>query len=554
MPQQRFKVIFRGELAAGFTRTQVRDNLQKLCNFNAATATRMLYGQTVILKADIDQAAAERIRTAMASAGAICSVEPVEALPTATAASNPANPPDGAPSLPTDSCNATPTIAPPLAEKGDDAGGSAQLRWLFRELPKLVRAGILSEEAAVRLRLHYAAIPPPRRSSLALIICAVLGALLVGLGIILIFAHNWSEFSRPARTILSLTPLLLAQILTAWVIERKSGSIPWREGAAAFLITAIGAGIALIGQTYHLSDDLARFLLTWMLLVLPLIFLLQSTTAAALYWIGITAWAILTPYTAGTTAVFWLLLALPGWLLWQLWHRKERPLARIWLLWVLALCLIAAVSYAGQGRASRLLPTHFGLLFALYYLIDRAWMTKERTFGHRPFLLFGTFGTVFLGLALTFKSMARWSILSIPVEHSYRLFASATFSLLFVAYLLMLLYLGFRRRDLGILPFGVIGALMLLVQFAPYEWSGSVALFFNAYLLLLGGAALAAGLRQARLAKINGALAILALLLTARFFDTNLPYTVKGLAFVAVGVSFLSVNLLLRRRSQEVTA
>jgi hypothetical protein len=35
----------------------------------------------------------------------------------------------------------------------------------------------------------------------------------------------------------------------------------WREGTATFLVFAVGAAIALIGQTYHLPGDLGSFLL-----------------------------------------------------------------------------------------------------------------------------------------------------------------------------------------------------------------------------------------------------------------------------------------------------
>ena len=69
-------------------------------------------------------------------------------------------------------------------------------RWLCTEIPRWVRSGILSEEGAERLRALYGWPEGGRIRNVALIICAILRSVLVGSGIILLFAHNWSECLR----------------------------------------------------------------------------------------------------------------------------------------------------------------------------------------------------------------------------------------------------------------------------------------------------------------------------------------------------------------------
>ena len=71
-----------------------------------------------------------------------------------------------------------------------------EVRWLYTEISTWVRSGILSEEGAERLRTLYGEPEGGRIRNVALIICAILGSVLVGSGIILLFAHNWSGYLR----------------------------------------------------------------------------------------------------------------------------------------------------------------------------------------------------------------------------------------------------------------------------------------------------------------------------------------------------------------------
>ena len=70
----------------------------------------------------------------------------------------------------------------------------------------------------------------------------------------------------------------------------------------------------------------------------------------------------------------------------------------------------------------------------------------------------------------------------------------------------------------------------------------------NLYLLLLGGLMLRDGLQGGQLPRINAGLGILSALIAARFFDSQLPFTVRGLLFIVIGCAFLAVNLLVKRR------
>jgi dipeptide/tripeptide permease len=60
------------------------------------------------------------------------------------------------------------------------------------------------------------------------------------------------------------------------------------------------------------------------------------------------------------------------------------------------------------------------------------------------------------------------------------------------------------------------------------------------------------GLREDRLGLVNGGMLMLAGLIITRFFDSDLGFVVRGLAFIVVGVGFLAANMVLIRRKGAV--
>lgn len=146
---------------------------------------------------------------------------------------------------------------------------SRSIRWLFTELSGLVSDGVFDEVTADRRRQRY---PEPRSLSgarLAVIICAVFGALLIGSGVILLLAHNWEHLGRPARTVIAILPLVVCQVIAGWVLVRRGESTAWREGSATLPTQAPATAIALVNQTHHTGDELEPFLRRWSLLLAP---------------------------------------------------------------------------------------------------------------------------------------------------------------------------------------------------------------------------------------------------------------------------------------------
>jgi hypothetical protein len=107
-----------------------------------------------------------------------------------------------------------------------------------------------------------------------------------------------------------------------------------------------------------------------------------------------------------------------------------------------------------------------------------------------------------------------------------------------------------RRRLAGSM-FGAMPVVAAIGYFTASGREGGVLLatiLFDIFLLVLGVGTLWRGLREDRLGAVNSGMLMLAALIVVRFFDSDLGFVVRGLAFIGVGIGFLATNVVLIRR------
>ena len=183
---------------------------------------------------------------------------------------------------------------------------------ILNELRHLIHAEVITEETAQKIKDYYKA-QPTQPSNRLFIVFAILGALLVGLGIVLILAHNWDVLPKSIKLAVGSFPLLAAQVLAGYVLIKKPEGAAWREGSGTFLVFAIAICISIVSQVYNIEGDLDGFLLTWMCLALPISYVLRSSFASLLVILGITWYACEVGYFnyPNTNApAYWILLVL----------------------------------------------------------------------------------------------------------------------------------------------------------------------------------------------------------------------------------------------------
>src|SRR3954469_7771767 len=113
---------------------------------------------------------------------------------------------------------------------------------LEKELELLEKEGVISPEVAGNIRAYYQAKSANPHNRL-FVVFAILGAILVGLGIILIIAHNWDELTRPVKVFFAFLPLVAGQLFCGFTLLKRSNDQGWKEGSSVFLFFSVGASI-----------------------------------------------------------------------------------------------------------------------------------------------------------------------------------------------------------------------------------------------------------------------------------------------------------------------
>jgi len=419
---------------------------------------------------------------------------------------------------------------------------------LQKDINELKEAGIISGDTAEAISRFY-----ENRKSQApnrlVTVFAVLGASLIGLGIILILAHNWDELGRGVKTLFCFLPLLAGQVACAYTLLRKAESTAWRESSSAFLFLSIGASISLVAQVYHLSGDFSNFMLTWVLLGLPLVYLLKASFTALLYLCGISVFAGSAGYSPAFNSqaqLYWLLLAaiLPHCA--QLVRQAPEGGFTKAFAWFLAISLstsLVAVSHVHE----ELLLTAYMNLFALLFLFSTPGMPAAHNAS--GFRVIGLLGMVVLLILTSFKDF--WEGIRTKIYD----FA----------------FVGLEPGFLAGLCFGILALVLLrrmlksqkLSELSPFSWvfiaftgvyyfgcyPKLAAVLINLLTLSVGILTVVRGTRQNHLGILNFGLATISALVICRFFDTDLSFVVRGVLFVSLGLGFFAANYqLLKKR------
>lgn len=432
------------------------------------------------------------------------------------------------------------------------------IRWLRSELPGLVSEGVLDEGTADRLRERYPEPPSLSGARLAVIICAVFGALLVGSGVILLLAHNWEHLGRPARTVIAILPLVVSQVIAGWVLVRRGESTAWREGSATLLTLALATAIALVDQTYHTGDDLESFLWRWSLLLAPVPWLLNSSSAAMIFLASLTWWA--GAAKADRLEVIWLwpvaLAVVPH--LVSVLREDRRGLRAANLQWACAIFLTIAAALGLEWRVPGLWILVYTGLFALMIAVGTAGRRDEERLWRRPFEVVGTAGSLVLWLILSFDEPWRhigWN--HIHDDERFHQAASLFDVVLAVGLPLaaaaaVAMILDRRRHALAMLwtisvpVAAVVWPLVAASERTDARWVAALA--FNLILFGVGIATITSGVRSQKLGTVNLGMVVVAALVVVRFFDVEIGFIAKGLAFIAVGIGFLAANVVMSKR------
>lgn len=421
---------------------------------------------------------------------------------------------------------------------------------VLNELDALLEAGVITEVEAGRIRQYYAQKLPPESNKLV-IVFGILGSLLVGMGLVLIIAHNWDTLPKPAKLGIGLFPLFITQAACGYLLWKKSTSVAWREGVSVFLMFAIATAIAIVSQVYNMDGTLANFLFYWMLLTLPVIYVMRSSAVSLLFWAGITWYACDDGYVHFYHAIpykYWLLaLAAMPWYI-SLCRRDESTFT-YFHNWIIAISLIITVGTFASQTEELILPAYV-LLFGIFILVGQLPVFARHRLVADAYLVLGSLGLVSLLLTLSF----RWYWAEISQKDSAGWLNSPEGVLCIVLllaaiglYLLLLRHKKFTQLLSKSYVIPIFSVLFFIGLNAPH----TAQILINIFVLLLAVYTIREGAKVDHLGRMNYGLLIFALLIICRFFDTNLSFVIRGLLFVLVGLGFFALNYRMIRKRKE---
>lgn len=415
---------------------------------------------------------------------------------------------------------------------------------IIKELPELVANNVITASTAKDIENYYALKKEPPGNTL-LTIFGSLGAILVGLGIILIFAHNWDDFSKFTKTCLAILPLIAFQGLTAYTILKEKSNL-WKDASGTLLFFSIGSSIALVAQIYNIPGDTSSFLFTWILLAMPLVYILRSNTLAFLQIIFATYYAVEAGYfnPARPWPYIFFIAALFPFYLKQI---KETPESNAVSLfnWLLPLSSIISLgAFLKSGNEWEFAIFIYIAFACLLYNIGMLPYFRERKTRRNGYLCLGLITIVALLLTTSFRWF--WSELAYRESPTPVIIAWVILTVLglYVAY-------NTRKGKYGINPFQAVTIIFPVIYLIGMIDNFIPVILVNVLTLALGVGCIREGINKVDFKVLNFGMIMISTLIICRFFDTSGSFVIKGLLFVAVGVGFFATNYILIKKKKN---
>lgn len=415
--------------------------------------------------------------------------------------------------------------------------------WLKSQMPILIDKKLISPDAAKNV-LQYYDIEQEENDDKFNRIVTFIGVIFIGLGLLLVLAYNWDNLTRAARLSIAVGLLFISQIAMFLGIIYNKLTTTYKESLAAFQSLMIGASISLVGQNYELALHLDTILLIWMFLILPLAYLTKTVSPAILYSILNMIWLIDNFSTPQAISVWiFIVLLIPIYRHFD----KNVAISAIPLAWLIVINSLAAFTLTFEKYFNDLMMQCLTLFFCFLFVLGNHLEVKTAV-SHRPLTTIGICGLITACFSLIFSFCWQnvpqnlvnpvWSIIFtlaiLSLGFSYKLYQMSS-------HLLTKLLLS--------TPLIIVGACLLSLFTKQEIYAISL---ISLYLLSIGILLIEKGFRQASSGILNSGMLLLSLLITAKFFDSNISFWNRGIAFIIIGILFILVNFQLMRRKKAL--
>jgi len=422
-------------------------------------------------------------------------------------------------------------------------------QWLAQQLSGWVGDDIISAEQAQILRSRY---PVKDTMSLGRLLITGVGAIMIGLGVILLFAYNWAEMDKYLKLAVIFGALIGSHVLATFFSQKNH---LLSESLFALGTMLMGASIFLVGQIYHLDSHYPDAFLLWSVGALLLAWARPSLTQAFMAIILVLSWHAMEifDFQFANHAVFVLILLgiLP--LVWRL----HSPVLARFVSVALFITLGLSINTINEG-----------LVGIILLMLSAAIICLDQIFLHRGDELQKNIASemakpamlvlVFLLLLLTFSDQLAEIV-------KFKLDEPLTSSFFWITLLLSqsgFIWLAIRRQlnamvalsELSVLSVLLPSVLVfymdketlqMLIDFISIAFN-LILLFFSVWLMLDG----ARHGDRSRMVRGSLLFAILAMIRYTDLFDSLIA---RASVFLVVGVALFAIGHIYQRNKKEVS-
>ncbi|TQF28485.1 DUF2157 domain-containing protein [Bradyrhizobium sp. UNPA324] len=164
---------------------------------------------------------------------------------------------------------------------------------LNADLARWEADGVIAPAAAASIRNALPQLAPGINIA---VVVGIVGGLLIAAAFLAFVAAHWTEIARLARFAILLAGMVATYALGAWFAA--SGRNVLADLCASVGAIIFGAGIALVGQMYHLGEDFAGGMLLWSIGAFAAAFLTASRGALAVGLVAASIWTCMRTYDA----------------------------------------------------------------------------------------------------------------------------------------------------------------------------------------------------------------------------------------------------------------
>jgi len=426
-----------------------------------------------------------------------------------------------------------------------------QIRWLMAEIDRWQAEGIVSAEQAARLRQCYAQ-SPVEAVPWGLLVFATAGAIVIGLGVILLFAYNWDEIPKFGKLALVFLALIAAHAAAIRLLASDGWQPKLGEALAALGTMFYGAGIWLVAQIYNIDEHYPNGFLFWALGALAMAWAIRSTANGLLAVILLAIWGCTEAFEFHHPE-FWSVLLVAGGLLPLAWQQRSGLLLAATLAAIQLLLAVNVVSWSGGAHAFTASLAWGVLLVAAARLTEAD--RPDFAGGARVMTFFGFGAFLVCAYLLSFHDAADdlldWTRRSglrpgLASAFGWSLFVVGLAGWAWLVRRSLLLREFETRREEWLLPIALLYCFGL-AGLGARDWSLFVSWSFNLMLLGLAIMWMWRGCQQSRLGPTVLGSLLLGAVVLARYFDLFQSLASRGVAFIILGVIFVAEAMYYRK-------